>query len=122
MVTQHATGAKTLLPLAAVTEQNAVPHETVVHPDDQCHRMEHRLHHHLTNHPEYEFSDLVIHRIPNGVCLEGRLHVRPGAPDLDAEISHVLGRCQVVNRIVVFREGPHEIQRKLFDNECGCPD
>lgn len=91
--------------------------ETVIHPDDQAHHVEHRLHQHLTHHPDYEFTELVIHRIPNGVCLEGRASVRPGGSDLDAEISQILGRCQIVNRIMLCHEATEKMQRELFSSD-----
>lgn len=50
----------------------------VIHPGDQVHRVEQRLHHHLTTHPEYQFSDLVVHRVPNGVLPGGTAARRAG--------------------------------------------
>jgi len=73
----------------------------VAHPVDRIHHIEHRLHQHLINHPGYRFSELSVHRIPNGVCLEGRVYADKEAPDLNAEIYRILGRCQVVNHLVV---------------------
>jgi len=93
----------------------------VVHPLDHAHRDEQRLHHYLMTHPDYEFSDLVVHRCPEGVCVEGRLHARPGAPDLATEIFRVLGRCKVFNHVVLCTECAEEEDVDPYE-ECGCCD
>lgn len=105
-------------PGVARLEESAIG---VIHPGDQVHRVERRLHHHLTTHPEYQFSDLVVHRVPNGVCLEGRLHAGPGAPDLNEEVFRILGRCRVINHVVLCTEFPEETDEDPYD-ECGCGD
>lgn len=96
--------------------------DDVIHPGDQVHRDEQRLHHYLVTHPKYLFSDLVIHRIPGGVCIEGRLHASPDAPNLEREISRFMGNCRVINHVVLCLEAPDEfdLAKRGEISGCGC--
>jgi osmotically-inducible protein OsmY len=66
-----------------------------------AHDLEQAVRRELSSHPELSFSSLVIHRIPDGVCLEGVLEVEEDCPDVDCLARRVAGVEQVLNHLVV---------------------
>lgn len=57
----------------------------------------------LLSEPRLHFSSLVIHRMPNGVCIEGIVEADDGSPDISRVAKRVAGVDQVLNRVLVTR-------------------
>ena len=57
----------------------------------------------LLAEPRLHFSSLVIHRVQNGVCLEGVVEADDGSPDVSRLAKRVVGVEQVINRLVMTR-------------------
>jgi len=54
----------------------------------------------LLEHPQLRFSDLKIHRGPNGICVEGFVETRDDADvDIAAVIRDLAGPIPVLNRL-----------------------
>lgn len=65
------------------------------------HSIEHEVHTRLTQHPGLVVRSLVVRRIPNGVCLEGRVEVADEAFDLARLIRDIPGMDEFVNHLVI---------------------
>ncbi|WP_310820406.1 BON domain-containing protein [Stratiformator vulcanicus] len=59
----------------------------------------------LESHPAYRFSDLVVHRISDGVCLTGVVDVNDDAPDVEAVAQQISGVERVLNQLVTCGKG-----------------
>jgi hypothetical protein len=70
-----------------------------------AHDLEQAVRRELSAQPELCFSSLVIHRIPDGVCLEGVLEIEDDCPDVDRLVRRVAGVEHVLNHLVVKRPG-----------------
>ena len=81
--------------------QSTLPRTDPPFETEQPHSLEHAVRNVLMQHPEFGFSSLTVHRIQNGVCLEGVVDVGPDAPDLRDIVASVLDVETVVNRLVV---------------------
>lgn len=75
------------------------------HPSHQIHHVENTVRNMLLRIPHVTFSNLVIHRVPEGVCLEGRMHADAETPDICLLLRGVEGIDRVVNRLSVEHEG-----------------
>ncbi len=79
---------------------NASP---TTHPRDRLHQIEREVKRELMGHRGLDFSTLTVHRIRDGVCLQGVLQVDEDAPDV-SEIARSVGGVQMVlNHLVVHR-------------------
>lgn len=65
------------------------------------HRIEQDVQRELLSHPELQFSSLVVHRIPNGICLEGILETGQDCPDISRLAQTISGVDEVLNHLVV---------------------
>lgn len=65
------------------------------------HSFEARIRHDLMAHPELKFSSLVVHRIPDGVCLEGVVTSSSDAVDVCQTVRDVAGVNAVLNHLVM---------------------
>ncbi len=66
----------------------------------ECHGLEHQVRRELLSNPQLNFSSLVIHRVKDGVCLEGVLEVDGSNIDVCEVTRGVAGVDQVINRLV----------------------
>ncbi|QDT64957.1 BON domain-containing protein [Calycomorphotria hydatis] len=55
----------------------------------------------LESHPAYSFSNLVVHRIDDGVCITGVADMGDTAPGVNDIAGEVDGVEKVLNRLVV---------------------
>jgi osmotically-inducible protein OsmY len=55
----------------------------------------------LLAEPRLHFSSLVIHRVQNGVCIEGVVEADDGSPDVTRLAKRVAGVDRVINRLVM---------------------
>ena len=53
----------------------------------------------LASQPGLQILELIVHRMPNGVCLEGTLETDRPYPDLEELLQEVIGIELVVNRM-----------------------
>lgn len=65
------------------------------------HSFEARIRHDLMALPELEFSSLVVHRIPGGVCLEGVVSTASDDVDVCQVVREVAGVNAVLNHLVM---------------------
>jgi hypothetical protein len=65
------------------------------------HRVEQEVQRCLLADPGLRFSSLVIHRIRDGVCLEGILEIDDECPDICNLVKQVAGVDTVLNHLVV---------------------
>lgn len=65
------------------------------------HSLETRVRHDLMAHPELEFSSLVVHRIPDGVCLEGVVSTTADRHGVCQMVKEVAGVNAVLNHLVM---------------------
>jgi len=65
------------------------------------HSLEENLQRQLHADPRLQFSSLVIHRIPDGICLEGFLETSDECPDICQLVRSITGIEQVLNHLVV---------------------
>lgn len=54
---------------------------------------------HLLEHPKLRFSDLRVHRGPNGICLEGFVETCDQDVDIAAVVREIVGAVPVLNRL-----------------------
>ena len=73
-------------------------------PPPQGHSLEARIRHDLMAVPELRFSSLVVHRIPDGVCLEGVVSTAAEESELCQLVRGVAGVNAVLNHLVVCPE------------------
>lgn len=76
------------------------------HPSHQIHHVESIVREMLLRMPDVTFSNLVVRRVPNGVCLEGRMQTHSETPDVCRLLRQVHGVQQVLNRLTVEHEQP----------------
>lgn len=69
------------------------------------HFLERRVQRALLSEPSYQFPSLVIRRMQNGICLEGVLITDDDAPDVCEVLRETCGLDDVVNHLVVCRNG-----------------
>ncbi len=74
------------------------------------HLMESGVRRQLMANPGLSVSSLVVRRIPNGVCLEGVVHVHDDQADVDSIARQVLGVKEVQNHLLVC----------TGDGDCDC--
>ena len=72
-----------------------------VEPVHKTHCVELAVQHELLSEPRMHFSSLVIHRITDGVCLQGVVEVENDAPKVDCLVRRVTGVETVVNHLLV---------------------
>jgi hypothetical protein len=65
------------------------------------HSFEARIRHDLMALPELEFSSLVVHRIPDGICLEGVVSTTSQDVDISQMVREVAGVNAVLNHLVM---------------------
>ncbi|MCA9068283.1 MAG: BON domain-containing protein [Planctomycetaceae bacterium] len=75
-------------------------------PTESNHSLETRVRHDLMAHPEMEFSSLVVHRIPDGVCLEGVVSTSADRVDVCQLVKEVAGVNSVLNHLVIQEAQP----------------
>jgi len=63
--------------------------------------LEARIRHDLMARPELEFSSLVVHRIPDGVCLEGVVSTQAQDAEVRQLVREVAGVNEVLNHLVM---------------------
>lgn len=83
-----------------------LPDESVMcHP----HRLEQDVRNRLMAEPSLNFTSLVVHRVRDGLCLEGVLEV-DDADDVSTLVRQVCGATPVLNHLVVHcnRELPRK--------------
>ncbi len=68
------------------------------------HQVEQAVQRVLLSDPNLNFSSLVVHRISDGVCLEGVLEVQDTSPNIDSLVRQISGIDTVLNHLVVRRE------------------
>lgn len=71
------------------------------HPIHQIHRVEQAVRNRLLSAPHLWFSNLVIRRIPDGVCLQGRVETDSLSPDVCSLVRQVDGVAHILNRLTV---------------------
>jgi len=69
------------------------------------HGLEQEVHARLSQHPDLVVKSLVVRRIPNGVCLEGRVEVPDDNYDLFQLIRDIPGLDEMVNHLVINHAG-----------------
>ena len=94
----------------AATAQPAPPQTGYTDVLDRPHELELKVRHELLSESRLHFCSLVIHRIDDGVCLEGIVQAEEDAPDVCGLAQRVEGVERVVNRLVVHR--PHRVPVK----------
>jgi hypothetical protein len=83
-------------------ESTLVGSEGVAVPDlDAPHALEREVHRRLQSQPGLDIKSLVVRRLPNGVCLEGRIEAENDAVDLRRLMSGLAGVDELVNHIVI---------------------
>lgn len=70
-------------------------------PRSEGHSLEARIRHDLMAVPELRFSSLVVHRIPDGVCLEGVVNTAADEAGFRQLVREVAGVNEVLNHLVV---------------------
>jgi hypothetical protein len=75
--------------------------KTQTPPPPVGHSFEARIRHDLMARPELEFSSLVVHRIPDGICLEGVVTTTTEGADLCQMVREVAGVNAVINHLVM---------------------
>ena len=80
--------------------QVPAPHHSPVVPG-QAHSIESGVRRELVANPGLSVSSLVVRRIPNGVCLEGVVHVHDDKADVNSIARQVLGVKEVQNHLLV---------------------
>lgn len=72
------------------------------------HSLETRVRHELMAHPEMEFSTLVVHRIPDGLCLEGVVSTTADRDGFCQLVKEVAGVNSVINQLVMRPNTPQK--------------
>lgn len=67
------------------------------------HGIERDVQRELLAEPRLHFSSLVIHRVQNGVCIEGVVEADDGSPDISRVVKRVAGVDQVINRLLITK-------------------
>ena len=67
----------------------------------QPHSIESGVRRRLLADPDFSVSSLVVRRIPNGVCLEGVVHVHAEKADVTSVAQQVLGVKEVQNHLLI---------------------
>ncbi len=70
----------------------------------KAHLVESGVRRRLLADPAFSVSSLVVRRIPNGVCLEGVVHVHDDQADVDSVARQVLGVKEVQNHLLACAE------------------
>ncbi len=81
------------------------PHSGYTPVLDGPHELELKVRHELLSEGRLHFASLVVHRIADGVCLEGVVEAEEDAPDVTGVARRVEGVDRVINRLVVRRAG-----------------
>lgn len=103
---RRVTSAETTVDASSETAILSIDDSVVLHP----HRLERDLRHRLMSEPSLNFQSLVVHRIENGVCLEGVLEVTDEQADVEDLIRQAAGVERVLNCLVVRQ--PHQCPPK----------
>lgn len=77
------------------------PRRSQASSTDQLHGIESGVRRELMANPGLSVSSLVVRRIPNGVCLEGVMHIHDDQTDVDSIARQVIGVQEVQNHILV---------------------
>lgn len=83
----------------AVSATNATAQPPVSH--DTSHSLEADVRRDLLSRKDWEFSQLVVRRMPNGVCLEGVLVTQADPADVSSRAMQIAGVKEVLNKLVV---------------------
>jgi len=67
------------------------------------HALERAIQLELLNQSDVRFSSLVVHRIPDGVCLQGVIEIDNDLPDIERITRELSGVNRVMNHLVVRR-------------------
>jgi len=70
-------------------------------PPCHPHRIEEDVCRKLMSQPGFQFSSLVVHRLPGGVCIEGILEADDANPDVSTIARSVSGVDEVLNHLVI---------------------
>lgn len=70
-------------------------------PPPSGHSFEARIRHDLMALRELQFSSLVVHRIPDGICLEGVVSTTSDDVDVCQMVKEVAGVNAVLNHLVM---------------------
>ncbi len=89
---------KAAIPVAV---QSSCLEKHPVELEDVPHRIELEVQRKLLSDPRLHFSSLVVHRIPEGVCLEGVLETAENGPNVAQLVRTVEGVNQVLNHLVI---------------------
>ena len=65
------------------------------------HFMESEVSRRIQQHPQLSVQSLTVHRIPNGVCLEGRIISTSATLNLQEIVRGIPGLEEVVNHLIV---------------------
>ncbi len=69
-----------------------------------CHDVEAEVRRELLATSGVKVSSLVVRRLPNGVCLQGVLHLNDASVDIGSAIRRVPGIQQILNRMVICQD------------------
>lgn len=72
------------------------------------HFMEREIRRTLSNHPGLEVANLVIRRVPDGVCLSGVIESCDEGVDVASLVQEVQGVDRVLNRLLVRTKNARE--------------
>lgn len=79
------------------------------------HFMEREIRRTLSSHPGLEVANLVVRRVPNGICLSGVIESCDEGVCVESLVQEVQGVDRVLNRLLVRTTGPREAA--LVENE-----
>jgi osmotically-inducible protein OsmY len=108
-MTQRPSSPSVATPAVAVTD--SVLESLAAHLDAPAvhavspHEVEYEVQRRLHNHPDLKFSQLHVHRCPEGICLEGFLESNEYEIDVSDVVRSIDGVTGVLNRIVLTRPG-----------------
>jgi hypothetical protein len=90
---------------APVAIDDPVPSGSAVFQPDwseiQPHALERAVRRQLNSFPDVRFLELVVRRVPNGICLEGVMETCGKAPDVAALVREIARVDNVLNHLIV---------------------
>ena len=81
------------------------PRQDTVEPEGSPHAVERHVRRVLTTQPGLNVSGLVVHRMPDGVCLTGVIDSLDDETDVCRLVRQATGLNQVINRLLVRSSG-----------------
>lgn len=70
--------------------------------DPHPHAIERSIRKRLANESGIRFMELVVRRMPNGICLDGVIHTDGTCPDVASVVRQVANVEEVVNHLLVL--------------------